>query len=88
MSLEERDLTKYITHSGAKWTVHSEAGKPMGTYDSEAGAKNRLREIEYFKHVKKAMANIRELHSVITAGRSRPSVTFPGETRQSSGMKT
>jgi hypothetical protein len=46
------NLQKYITHLGSKWTVHSEAGKPMGTYDSEAGAKKRLGQIEYFKHRK------------------------------------
>ena len=32
------------------WTVYSESGKPMGTYDSLSGAKKRLMQIEYFKH--------------------------------------
>ena len=54
------ELAKYITHSGGKYTVHSESGKPMGTYDSEAGAKHRLQQIEYFKHVKKSIDILRE----------------------------
>lgn len=47
------DLTKYIKHEGDTWTVYSESGKPMGSYDSEDGAKKRLGQIEYFKHTKK-----------------------------------
>lgn len=35
-----------------KWTVYSEKGRPMGTYDSLSGAKKRLNQIEYFKHNK------------------------------------
>ena len=84
MSLEGRDLTKYIRREGGKWTVYSEAGKPMGTYDTEAGAKHRLQQIEYFKHVKKGMETLRELHSILVSGRSRPRVTFPGNTSTSS----
>ena len=33
-----------------KYRVFSEKGKNMGTYDSKSGAKNRLRQVEYFKH--------------------------------------
>jgi hypothetical protein len=33
-----------------KYRVFSEKGKNMGTYNSRSGAKNRLRQIEYFKH--------------------------------------
>lgn len=35
-----------------KWTVYSEKGKPMGTYQSQEAAKKRLRQIEFFKHKK------------------------------------
>jgi hypothetical protein len=39
----------YIRHEGNKYVVYSHSGKHMGTYDSEAGAKHRLQQIEYFK---------------------------------------
>jgi len=55
------ELSKYIRHEGDKWTVYSEGGKPMGTYDLEAGAKERLRQIEAFKHMKKAVESLRNL---------------------------
>jgi hypothetical protein len=37
----------------AGYQVQSESGKNMGTYKTEAEAKKRLRQIEYFKHRKK-----------------------------------
>lgn len=64
-SVEEFDLVKYIRHEGDQWTVYSEAGKPMGTYDSEAGAKKRLQQIEYFKH-RKSIDDIRNLGASLT----------------------
>lgn len=39
-----------IRKEGSKYTVKSEAGKPMGSYDSKGEAKKRLGQIEYFKH--------------------------------------
>lgn len=33
-----------------KYRVYSEKGKNLGTYDSHAGAKKRLRQVEFFKH--------------------------------------
>lgn len=33
-----------------KYRVYSEKGRNMGTYNSKSKAKNRLREIEYFKN--------------------------------------
>jgi len=36
----------------SRWTVFSEKGKPMGTYNSHKAAKKRLRQIEFFKHKK------------------------------------
>jgi hypothetical protein len=49
---DEDDSTekRYIKHEGDKWIVYSEAGKPLGEYGSEAEAKKRLEQIEYFKH--------------------------------------
>ena len=35
------------------YRVVAESGRNMGTYRSLAAAKKRLRQIEYFKHVKK-----------------------------------
>lgn len=35
-----------------KYRVLSEKGKNLGTYDSLSGAKNRLRQVEFFKHKK------------------------------------
>lgn len=34
------------------YRVVAESGRNMGTYKSEEEAKKRLRQIEYFKHVK------------------------------------
>jgi len=36
-----------------KWTVYSEKGRSMGTYDSLGAAKKRLGQIEFFKHKNK-----------------------------------
>jgi hypothetical protein len=33
-----------------QYRVLSEKGKNLGTYDSFIGARNRLRQVEYFKH--------------------------------------
>lgn len=42
-----------IRKENGKYVVRSHDGKKiLGTYDSEAAAKKRLREIEYFKSVK------------------------------------
>lgn len=35
-----------------KYRVYSESGKNMGTFSSKSEAKNRLKQIEYFKHTK------------------------------------
>lgn len=48
----------YIRQIGPKkFRVYSEKGKNMGTYSSRAGAKERLREIEFFKHKNSADDN-------------------------------
>ena len=36
-----------------KYRVVSEKGKNLGTYNSKAAAKKRLKQVEYFKHLKK-----------------------------------
>jgi GH24 family phage-related lysozyme (muramidase) len=48
----------YIKQIGPKkFRVYSEKGKNMGTYSSRAGAKERLKKIEYFKHKNSADDN-------------------------------
>ena len=37
-----------------KYRVYSEKGRNMGTFNSKTKAKNRLKEIEYFKSISKA----------------------------------
>jgi hypothetical protein len=52
-SLKAKYFTKvaYIRKlPNGKWRVFSEKGKNLGTFDSQTGAKNHLREVEYFKH--------------------------------------
>ena len=39
----------FIRKVGDKWVVFSETGKRLGAYDSEAEAKKRLAQVEYFK---------------------------------------
>lgn len=40
-----------------KYIVMSEKGKKLGTYSSRAQAEKRLKQIEYFKHIKKKKAS-------------------------------
>jgi len=54
-SQRQEKMIKYIRREGSQYTVYSESGKPMGTYDSEKEAKERLQQIEQFKQ-EKAMA--------------------------------
>ena len=49
-----RSLTETIRKTGSQYTVYSKKGKRMGTYPSKKQAKERLRQIEYFKHVNEA----------------------------------
>jgi hypothetical protein len=39
-----------IKRSGKGCKVMSHSGKNMGSYKSMKGCKNRLRQVEYFKH--------------------------------------
>ena len=41
-----------IVRFGRKWRVVSEKGRNLGTYGTKAEAQKRLRQVEYFKHVK------------------------------------
>lgn len=41
-----------IVKDGSKYKVVSKDGKSLGEYGTEAEAKKRLQEVEYFKHKK------------------------------------
>jgi hypothetical protein len=45
-----------------KYRVLSEKGKNLGTYKTRDGAKKRLRQVEYFKHVKASDNNLKEVN--------------------------
>lgn len=46
-------LKEYIVKTDSGYEVKSEKGKNLGRTTSLAGAKKRLRQIEYFKHINK-----------------------------------
>ena len=47
----KESLLEVIRKKGNKWYVYSETGKKLGgPYPTEAAAKKRLAQIEYFKH--------------------------------------
>lgn len=46
-------LKEYIVKTDSGYEVKSEKGKNLGKTPSLAGAKKRLRQIEYFKHINK-----------------------------------
>ena len=49
------EINETIKHEGEKWVIYSKDGsKKLGTYDTEAAAKKRLRQIEFFKHMNEA----------------------------------
>jgi hypothetical protein len=49
-----------IKKIGGKWVVLSETtGRRFGTYDTRAEAERRLRQIEFFKHLKSRPARAR-----------------------------
>lgn len=42
----------FIKKEGDKHCVKSHSGKNLGCYESAGGAKKRLKQVEYFKHMK------------------------------------
>lgn len=48
---DQTNLIEKIVKKGAKWQVQSEKGRNMGTYDTKAEAEERLKQIEFFKHL-------------------------------------
>jgi hypothetical protein len=47
---DREEVYEVIKKVGGKWQVQSHKGRSLGTYDSEAAAKKRLGQVEYFKH--------------------------------------
>ena len=45
-----------IVQEGRKFTVKSESGKSMGTYGNRKKAEQRLKQIEYWKHLESKRA--------------------------------
>ena len=41
-----------IRKQGSKYTIIAESGRKMGTYDTKKEAEKRLKQIEFFKHLK------------------------------------
>ena len=50
-----------------KWRVFSEKGRNLGTFPSKLKAKNRLKEIEMFKHMNKKSNNLNKLLKICEA---------------------
>lgn len=78
-----------IRKRGNKWCVLSEDGtKNLGCYDSKEAAQKRLRQIEYFKHVKGQEMNKNDLSilsKVIDTGTSNKSIVDTTLTKGSVG---
>ena len=45
----EVQFEEVIRHVGEKWVIFSKEGKKLGTFATEAEAKKRLQQIEFFK---------------------------------------
>ena len=49
MTMRTRKRKRKIVKENGKWCVKSKKGKSLGCYDTEAEAKERLGQVEYFK---------------------------------------
>jgi hypothetical protein len=49
---EKTTVHCFIRKEGDKHCVKSHSGKNLGCYGTAGGAKKRLKQVEYFKHVK------------------------------------
>jgi len=47
-----REMHCFIRKEGDQHCVKSHSGKNLGCYKSASGAKKRLKQVEYFKHMK------------------------------------
>ena len=53
------EILEKIVKIGNKWQVQSEKGRNMGTYDTRAEAEERLKQVEYFKHMNEEEISIK-----------------------------
>lgn len=52
MYLPQPEVYAFIRKEGDQHCVKSHSGKNLGCYQSASGARKRLKQVEYFKHVK------------------------------------
>lgn len=50
LDCDNDSVNEVIKKVGSKWQVQSHKGRNLGTYDTEAEAKKRLGQVEFFKH--------------------------------------
>jgi hypothetical protein len=48
-----KKLNEIIQKSGSQWVLKSHKGKILGTFDTEKDAKDREKQINYFKYLDK-----------------------------------
>jgi Domain of unknown function (DUF6321) len=58
---EVEQVDEVVRKEGSKYVVRSQEGKNLGKFDTEAGAKKRLRQVEYFKHTNEEVEQIDEV---------------------------
>lgn len=59
-AVEPGDLIKVIRHEGDKWVLHFSDGRKEA-FDSEEAARRREQQIQYFKHTRKTVDDLRNL---------------------------
>ena len=64
-TLHEALINEKIVKKGSQWQVQSEKGRNMGTYNTKKEAENRLKQIEYFKHLNEANDFDDEIPSIV-----------------------
>ena len=62
---EPGDLIKVIRHEGDKWVLHFSNGRKEA-FDSEEAAQRREQQIQYFKHTKKSVGDLRDLAGMLS----------------------
>ena len=85
---EVEQVDEVVRKEGEKYVVRSHKGKNLGKYDTQAAAKKRLRQVEYFKSVKEEVITERGADS---KGYYRSTESGAGLTRKGAkhfGIKT
>ena len=85
---EVEQVDEVVRKEGEKYVVRSHKGRNLGKYDTQAAAKKRLRQVEYFKSVKEEVITERGADS---KGYYRSTESGAGLTRKGAkhfGIKT